>query len=455
MVRFKLNNGNLQDTPRLTDIEFIEDEIKQFLMSERRQEMINGEKYFHGKHDILRHKRQMIGNGGKLEEVDNLPNNRIVDNQYKKMVNQKTNYILGKPITIQAENAEYADRLTEIFNRTFARLLKNIGKDSYNCGIGWLFVYYSISGDLSFRRFKPYEIIPGWKDEEHTELDYAIRIYDIVEYEGKVANYEQKVEIYHACGISRLDFDGTRLILKSDEPYFTYRGKGYNWIKVPLIPFKTNDNEIPLLRNVKSLQDGLNLILSNFQNNMEEDTRNTILVVVNYDGENLGEFRKNLSTFGAVKVRSTDSGAGDVRSLKVEVNSENYRAIIDIFKKAIVENAMGYDAKCDLMGRSANQMNIRSMYSYIDLDANEMETEFQASLETLTEFIKFHTANFDKCSYENEKAEFIFNRDMLMNETDIINNIRQSVGILSNKTLIAQHPWVNDIQTELMRLKYN
>ena len=65
------------------------------------------------------------------------------------------------------------------------------------------------------------------------------------------------------------------------------------------------------------MQDGLNTILSNFQNNMEEDARNTILVLVNYDGENLAEFRKNLATYGAVKVKTVDGAAGDLKTLQV------------------------------------------------------------------------------------------------------------------------------------------
>lgn len=56
-------------------------------------------------------------------------------------------------------------------------------------------------------------------------------------------------------------------------------------------------------RMLKSLQDGINTITSNFLNQLEEDTRNTILVLVNYEGENLGEFRRNLAAYGAVKVR--------------------------------------------------------------------------------------------------------------------------------------------------------
>ena len=203
---------------------------------------------------------------------------------------------------------------------------------------------------------------------------------------------------------------------------------------------------------VKTLQDGLNIIESNFQNNMEEDTRNTILVLVNYDGENLGEFRKNLATYGAVKIKTVDGAAGDLRTLQVEVNSDNYKAILEIFKKAIIENAMGYDAKDDRLKGSPNQMNILSMYSDIDLDANNMETEFQASMEELLWFINAHLANTGQGDFEGENVDIIFNRDILLSESEAIDNVAKSVGILSEETVVSMHPWVDDPQAELDRI---
>jgi SPP1 family phage portal protein len=176
-------------------------------------------------------------------------------------------------------------------------------------------------------------------------------------------------------------------------------------------------------------------------------------VLVNYDGENLGEFRKNLATYGAVKVKTVDGAAGDLKTLQVEVNADNYKAIIEIFKKAIIENAMGYDAKDDRLNGNPNQMNIQSMYSDIDLDANEMETEYQASFEELLWFINCHLANAGYGDFEGEEVEVIFNRDILINESDVIDNINKSTGILSDETLVANHPWVDDPQKELERKK--
>ena len=59
----------------------------------------------------------------------------------------------------------------------------------------------------------------------------------------------------------------------------------------------------------------------------------------------------------------------------------------------------------------------------------------------------------EKGNYENEHVELIFNRDIQINETETISNIQNSKGIISDKTLIANHPWVTDIESELEQIE--
>lgn len=379
----------------VTDKEFIEKEIRNFKASRIRAEMLAGEDYYVGRHDILRKKRMAIGEDGERIEVKNLPNNRIVDNQYRKLVLQKTNYLLGRPISFKTDDEVYAQALADIFKARMLQLIKHTAKKAFNQGIAWIMPGYDADGNFAFRFFNGYEIIPGWRDAEHTMLDYAIRIYSVISYSGKEEEIIEKVEVYDDGGVSYFILDGGTL--KPEEPfrqpYFFSGDAPANWTRIPLIAFKRDEDELPLLRNIKSLQDGLNAIESAFQDNMQEDARTSIMVLVNYDGENLGKFRQNLATYGAVKVRTVDGAPGDLRTLNIEVNAENYKVILDIFRRAIIENGMGYDAKDERMKGSPNQMNIQSMYSDIDLDANDMEAEFQAAMEELLWFVRAHLAN--------------------------------------------------------------
>ena len=118
------------------------------------------------------------------------------------------------------------------------------------------------------------------------------------------------------------------------------------------------------------------------------------------------------------------------------------------------DNAKGYDAKDERMGGTPNQMNIRSMYSDIDLDANSMETEFQAAFEDLLWFVRVHLANIGVGDFTNEDVTVVFNRDILVNETEAIDNFVKQGGRLSNETLVKQHPWVDDPEEELERIAW-
>lgn len=442
----------------MTELQFFAAEIKEWKDSIRRRDQLTGDMYYLGKHDILNRQRTIIGADGKLQVVNNLPNNRIVNNQYALMVDQKTNYLVGKPFTMNCENKAYVDLLSKVFNRRFQRLLKYVCEDALNGGIGWMYPYYDDKGRLNFKHFPAYDILPFWADDDHTILDCAVRLYSQEVWNGYQKEKVEKVEIFKPDGLWRYIYQNDMLIPDTDagehENYFAVvDGEGsveeFNWTEIPLIPFKYNKQELPLINRVKTIQDGINTMLSDFENNMQEDARNTILILKNYDGQDLGEFRHNLSTFGAVKVRND----GGVETLQIEINAENYKSVLELMKKALIENARGYDAKDDRLSGNPNQMNIQSMYSDIDLDANGMETEFQAAFEQLLWFINQDFSNRGMGDFDGEDIQITFDRDILINESEAIDNCSKSVGILSTETIVEQHPWVTDVEVELARLR--
>lgn len=438
------------------DIRYLELVLRKWLESPIRKEQLLAEKYYDGDHDILRRERMVMNAEGTLSPVQNLPNNRLVDNQYRKLVDQKTNYVLGKPLTIATSDDEYLKKLNQVFTKAVHRQTRVLARYAVDGGIAWLYPYYDEESNFKLMVFPSYEICPVWKDKSHTTLECAMRYYS-EEVFGKNGGVETiyHVDLFTTNGIVHFRYQGASLI-PEEKPFTDYMyfdGKGHGWNRLPIIPFKYNDSEIPLIRSVKTLQDALNQVLSDFQNNMEEDPRTTILVLKNYDGTNIPEFRQNLATYGVIKVTTVDGVQGGVETLNVEVNAANYQAILMQLKRAIVENGRGFDAKEERMDGDPNQMNIESMYTDIDLDVNAMETEFQAGFEELKWFIDqylIHTGNKD---YGEEEVEFVFNRDIFINEDAKIENCSKSVGLLSNKTILSRHPWVTNVEHELAEIE--
>lgn len=456
------NRFKQQDLPRQqtsnsnSDFRYLEKVLRKWLESPIRQEQLLGEKYYMGDQDILRREKKVIGADGSLITLDNVANNKLVDNQYRKLVDQKTNYTLGKPITIATGKDEYLSLLSKVFSKDMNRKLRVLAQYAVDGGIAWMYPYYDEESNFQVAIFPSYEICPVWKDKMHTKLEYAMRYYsEEVFTDNGGTEIVYHVDLFTTNGITHFRYQGGTLI-PEENPHSDYMyvgDRGFNWMRLPIIPFKYNSMEIPLIRNVKSLQDALNEVLSDFQNNMQEDPRTTILVLKNYDGTNIPEFRQNLATYGVIKVTTVDGVQGGVETLNVEVNAQNYQAILMQLKRAIIENGRGFDAKEERMDGDPNQMNIESMYTDIDLDVNAMETEFQAGFEELKWFIDqylIHTGNPD---YSEENVEFVFNRDIFINEDAKIDNCVKSVGIISNKTIIARHPWVTDLEHELAQIE--
>lgn len=211
---------------RLTDLEFLEREIARWCGGPERQLQIKGQLYFENEHDILQRQRTMIGADGQLQKLHNLPNNRVIDNQYAKLVKQKANYLLGQPFVLECENKQYLEQLRQVFDKRFRRLLKNAGKAALNCGLAWLYPYFA-EGGLAFRLFPAYEVLPFWADSGHTQLEAALRLYQRASYEGGRLVWLDKVEVYAPDGVHCFELKGGRLqpdpdAVQASQSYLTW-----------------------------------------------------------------------------------------------------------------------------------------------------------------------------------------------------------------------------------------
>ena len=380
------------------NLELLSKEVTRFLHSPERLNMLKAYEYYNDNQDILRHKRTMINEDGEVKEVTNVKNYKVIDNMYATHVDKKVSYLTGNKFAIKTDNDTYTDILDEYFDLRLRNKIKLVCGDMVKCGVGYLHPYYK-DNELKFKRFKPYEVKVYYTDDEKEEIDFFFR------------HYTNRV--------------------------YT---RGYN------------EDEQVLLNRIKSLQDGINLITSTFENNMLEDARDTILVVENFDGTNPGELRHNLSTYGTIMIRNTEGGRGGVSTLKLEINSENYKIILEQFKKALIKGMKSVDVE-DLKSGTPNQMNIQSMFSEIDQDATNMENEMLKTLDDMLWFIDIDIALKGQGNFENEKVNIIFNRDMLQDETSIIDNTVKLIGLVSDETLLAQIPFIDDPAAENDRVK--
>jgi hypothetical protein len=393
-------------------LNYLAREITGWLHSPERAAQVAAARYLDGKHDILARERRVIGRGGQLEACRNLPNNRIVDNQYGKLVRQKVNYLVGNPFRLKktpgpAGPPSFAEEGMEgFFNRRRRKVIRDVCEDAVGAGIGWVMPYFDAGGRLCLKRMPPYEVLPFWADSEHTALDCAVRVYErescSIAPQGAEIHFPRlpaeriwsaavvkHVEVYTPQGMARYTLEGGKLVPASAAGltgWLTVNGRPWGWPRVPLVAFKA-PGEQSLLGRVKSLQDSLNTLISDFQNSLQEDARNTILVLKNYDGADLAEFRHNLAAYGAVRVKTVDGSQGGVDTLRIHVDHQSCEVLAAMLKRAIIENGMGFDITDGTLRGTPNRMTLLAMYADIELDADGYEAEWKASFEELLPFI--------------------------------------------------------------------
>lgn len=448
---------NLDKNSPMTNKEIAQQEVNDFRRSLKRKWMVTGDKYYRVKNEVLDRKRYIIGEGGAKIEATNLANNKLAFGFIRKLVDQKTGYLLSKPLSVTTDGPdEYKAELDNYFGKAFLRQLKNLGKNAVNCGIAWLQVYYSEQGELKFKVIPSWECVPLWKDADHTELDGMIRFYKIEAYEARTKKEFDVIEFWDSKGVTKWvennpfgpseEWWGHYELLVNENAEDVV--KQMAWQRIPFIPFKYNDEEMPLVEVLKTLVDDYDNHVSDNSNNLE-DLPNSIFVVKNYDGTNAGEMRRNLSQLRVVKI----SDPGDVKTLSLDIDTEAFSKQIEILRKDIYEFGRGVDTQSSAFGNSPSGIALRFLYSDLDMDANIIETEFQASLEQLLWFVDQHLANKTGKDYSDENVEFVFNRDILINESEAIQNARDSIGIESMETIVANHPWTTDVAAELLRKK--
>lgn len=428
-------------------VNYIEHKVNDF--APLREKMQTGIDYYNYIQAIDDKKRAVIGKNGKLVEVRNLPNTIIKDNEYSRALDQKRSYVLSKRPNIgmsdSSDNVPCVTYADQFIDNRFMRTLNKIVTDSYNCGIGWMFVYTD-GKEVNYKKLDPRDIIPEWSDDSHESLDGVIRFVNQKEYENNAIITKNYIYLYTVNWIKVFEQKGGKLQFKREEQYLEKEGSFYSYKKLPFIYFK-QPNELLLIDRVRCLQDALNLLLSNYADNMFENPMNSILVLKNYEGEDLGEFREKLAQYSAVKVRTADGSQGGVDTLEVNVNGENYKVIIELIKKAIAHNARSLYLDNDRTSTAPNTLNIKSMYSDMELDANDLELELAASFEYLFSWI------CEIVKIDFSKLEFTFKRNIMVNDESTVEMIRNSVGILSDETLINAHPFVTDAKSEMEKVE--
>ena len=426
------------------------DVISQMMVSERYYMVDNDINYLKEKPKSQEEAQRKGDTFNPMHQADN----RIAYSFYPLLVDQKTAYMFTAPPIFDVKNDALNDAILEDLGDAYEKKCKDLCVEATNGGIAW--VHYWIDEDKNFQwaTIPATQIVPVWNNHINTKLEGVFRVYEDTNEAG------ENITVYEFWNDKEVQAFSIRSgdVVDQLQPYLAFAmidptgamvevdTMPHDMGAVPFIPFANNATYTPDLNRIKKLIDVYDKTYSGFLNDLE-DVQEVIFVLTNYGGEDLAEFLNGMKKYKAIQMDSTgpDDKSG-ISTLTIDIPIEARKELLDITRKAIFDMGQGVDPQQQgLDGTSGEAMKF--LYTLLELKAGMMETEFQLGFNQLIRAIcKFH--GNDKVTINQT-----WTRTSVKNDSDLVNMCSQSMGVVSKRSILAHHPFVEDVNEELKQIE--
>lgn len=229
-------------------------------------------------------------------------------------------------------------------------------------------------------------------------------------------------------------------------------GSGLSWDRVPFIFFKGCDDELPLLNECRTDVDSYDMLKSKSIDSLCDDIDAT--TVIEGIGSEMGELSQARKMIQNSRIIAIDIG-GKAYNLKNDTDISQVASELEIIKKDIQDNTSTVDLTTIKLGTNPSGESMKSFYESLNTWCNGFEAEFEVFMENLKYFFdKWLSFKSGFGSFEELQAKeitFTLDRDMMINESEIIENVTKLEGKVSQETLDEMNPWVESHEKEQKR----
>ena len=470
MTEMELLEARLAAGKKLNDSHILKEILREDRSSEKKKRMAEGERYFRGEHDVLRKdfRQSPVSETGDNGEENvrnffnpNRSNHHCVNPFHHTLVAQKTAYLVGREPTIAVRGGDekFEKELSLLADETFNGMLQKWIVGAANKGVEYLHVYYDEEGEFRYCVVPAEEIIVVYDEVYQQDIREVIRYYDIKVLENGREKTKSRVEWWTAENVTYYTENGDGEFLKDGESgHWTVtelldgeEGEvaAHSWGRVPFIPLRNNDKEMTDLQLVKGLIDAYDYISSEGTNNLL-DLVDLYWVIQGYGGETAAAVARKLQINKAVQI--SDS-SGSVEAKQVELPVEGRLAWMRALRKDIFHFGMGVDTDSDDWGRAASGVALKFQYAMFYLKINGIVPEIKRAVK---EFFRFAVEDMNRRNGTDRDWKEILvtlNTNGITDDMEVMQIIKESKDIVSEKTLLGKHPFVEDVNSEMEQLE--
>lgn len=459
-----------------------------FECSEFRNNMLTGINYFNAKNEITekdkgRYATSLDEKNQEYKTLTQLSDRRIANNFFKFIINQQVAYGIARNFILTTNEVEELEKKIDIksiksklfkffgikgkkerfkefnilvsktFSENYAEFVeacKNGPKEQ----IGWLYIYYNDNGQLEFMSMKPEELCPVWGNEKKTYIDEMIRKYKVTEYSTEGSKEVEYIEIYDLNSIRKYRFASETAeepeLVEERAYYINSDGTNGTFPKLPFIPIKYNADMTSLLQDIKPQVDAYDKIISEVANNII-DIPNSLIMVNNFDGTNADEVDKFVNNLKRTRILFAPENA-DAKSLQANQNIVEIDTALTRLRKDIFELGGGVDTQNkDLKDTSG--VALRWSYSNLEEKFNVWSNQLNIAIKQIIDFILWDNVAQGGSDYSDIDYNIVYDTDSIINESETIQNLQLSKGLIGPETIAANHPYTKDTAKEVTEMK--
>ena len=382
--------------------------------------------------------------------------NRVSSNFHQLLVDQEAGYLATKPPTIDVDDDKLNQKIKNTLGDNFGLRLNELVVDAANAGIAWLHYWVDDNGQFRYAIVPPDQITPIYSTDLNRKLVALRRSYK--ELNSDTAKYhwvheywdEQTVTAFKSADeqftdLQPLDdrftiYDATTGV-ETGTSSVNHHGLG----RIPFIAFPKNKEQQPDLYHYKGLIDVYDKIYNGYVNDLD-DIQQVFLILKNYGGQDIDEFRKDLLKYKAIKIANLGSGdSSGVDQMAIDIPTEARNSMLETTKTNIFVHAQGIDPT-DFKTNNATGTAIKMLYSHLELKAAKTEAYFRDALTELVRAIMnwLHVPDAD-----SRPIEQTWTRTAIQNDVEKAQVVSQLANWTSKEAIAKANPIVEDWQQEL------
>ena len=387
------------------------------------------EDYFYGKHKILQ----------RTFDDKSKPNNQVMCNIPKYIVQVRTGFFSSSPLTLESENPEYLKDIRKVLEyNDFKQIFNQLDTYCSIYGHSFLVMYMNEEGRISFTAQNPTDWIYVRDNSLEQKPKFAIRYFAWWDDVENTQMYD--IELYTDKEI--INYEGTPVDLRevNRRPHY-FNG-------LPVIEFMENESRQGAYENVISLIDTYELMLSDTANtiNYFSDCYLVLTGMQETQAEDIARMKND-------RVLLVPEGCE--ASFLTKNVSENYnenmlkRLQEQIFVVACTPLLSDSSFSSNSSG-VAIQFKLFSMEKSVQLKENIFRAGFNRMFNLIKDMINL----YERKSYtEDDKIIQTFTRSLPMDLSALADSISKLNGVVSRRTLMSQLDFVSDASLEENQLR--